>query len=99
MAALASASGLRLDAFAAAPALARDPGFRLIDVTAAAGIHFRHNSGAYGGKLLPSFPSWVIDGQKPSRLAWMLKERMLPFVYWKAMLRGREWMATPELVG
>jgi sulfide:quinone oxidoreductase len=29
----------------------------------------------------------------------MLKERMLPFVYWKAMLRGREWMATPELVG
>jgi sulfide:quinone oxidoreductase len=53
----------------------------------------------YGGKLLPSFPSWLIDGQKPSRLAWMLKERMLPFVYWKAMLRGREWMATPELVG
>jgi hypothetical protein len=29
------------------------PGFRLTDVTAAAGIQFRHNSGAYGGKLLP----------------------------------------------
>ena len=29
------------------------PGFRLVDVTTAAGIHFRHNSGAYGGKLLP----------------------------------------------
>jgi hypothetical protein len=29
------------------------PGFRLADVTAAAGISFRHNSGAYGGKLLP----------------------------------------------
>ncbi|PYV95569.1 MAG: CRTAC1 family protein [Acidobacteria bacterium] len=29
------------------------PGFRLFDVTAAAGIHFRHNSGAFGGKLLP----------------------------------------------
>jgi enediyne biosynthesis protein E4 len=28
-------------------------GFRLTDVTAAAGIHFQHNSGAYGGKLLP----------------------------------------------
>jgi hypothetical protein len=28
-------------------------GFRLTDVTSAAGIHFRHNSGAYGGKLLP----------------------------------------------
>jgi hypothetical protein len=31
----------------------KDPGFRLVDVTASAGIHFRHNSGAYGGKLLP----------------------------------------------
>ena len=28
-------------------------GFRLTDVTNAAGIQFRHNSGAYGGKLLP----------------------------------------------
>jgi hypothetical protein len=32
---------------------AATPGFRLVDVTAAAGIEFRHNSGAYGGKLLP----------------------------------------------
>jgi len=30
-----------------------DIGFRLVDVTAPAGIRFRHNSGAYGGKLLP----------------------------------------------
>lgn len=30
-----------------------DPGFRLVDVTAAAGIHFVHNSGAFGGKYLP----------------------------------------------
>jgi hypothetical protein len=30
-----------------------DPGFRLTNVTAAAGIQFQHNSGAYGGKLLP----------------------------------------------
>jgi hypothetical protein len=29
------------------------PGFRLTDVTTAAGIQFRHNSGSYGGKLLP----------------------------------------------
>jgi enediyne biosynthesis protein E4 len=28
-------------------------GFRLVDVTSQAGIHFQHNSGAYGGKLLP----------------------------------------------
>ena len=32
---------------------APDPGFRLIDVTADAGIHFRHTSGASGQKLLP----------------------------------------------
>jgi hypothetical protein len=48
---LASTSGLLLQAFAASPA--PDPGFRLVDVTAQAGLHFRHNSGAYGGKLLP----------------------------------------------
>ena len=41
-----------LAALASAPS-APDPGFRLIDVTTQAGIHFRHNSGAYGGKLLP----------------------------------------------
>ena len=28
-------------------------GFQLVDVTKAAGLQFRHNSGAYGGKLLP----------------------------------------------
>jgi sulfide:quinone oxidoreductase len=52
----------------------------------------------YGGKLLPSFPKWLIDGQKPSSLAWLLKERLLPPVYCRAMLRGREWMAKPEKV-
>jgi hypothetical protein len=36
----------------AAPSAA-SPGFRLTDVTSAAGIQFHHNSGAYGGKLLP----------------------------------------------
>ena len=29
------------------------PGFRLVDVTRQAGIHFQHNSGAYGAKFLP----------------------------------------------
>jgi hypothetical protein len=32
---------------------APDPGFRLADVTAGAGIGFRHNSGAFGAKFLP----------------------------------------------
>ena len=48
---LTSKSDLLLDAFAAPPA--PTPGFRLADVTAPSGIKFRHNSGAYGGKLLP----------------------------------------------
>jgi len=52
----------------------------------------------FGGKLLPSFPSWIIDGTKPSHLAWLLKERMLPPLYWQAMLKGREWMAKPQPV-
>jgi hypothetical protein len=29
------------------------PGFRLVDMKATAGLEFHHNSGAYGGKLLP----------------------------------------------
>ncbi|HEY0703953.1 MAG TPA: CRTAC1 family protein [Candidatus Acidoferrales bacterium] len=40
-------------ALASAADSSASPGFRLVDVTSAAGIHFRHNSGAYGGKLLP----------------------------------------------
>jgi sulfide:quinone oxidoreductase len=51
----------------------------------------------YGGKVAPSFPSWLIDGTRPSRLAWLLKERILPPLYWKGMLKGREWMAKPEM--
>lgn len=53
----------------------------------------------YGGKVAPSFPKWLIDGTKPSALAWYLKERILPPLYWDAMLKGREWMAQPEMVG
>ncbi|MCU4653393.1 bifunctional protein tyrosine phosphatase family protein/NAD(P)/FAD-dependent oxidoreductase [Roseibacterium sp. SDUM158016] len=52
----------------------------------------------YGGTLLPSFPKWVIDGTKATRAAWFLKETVLPPFYWKAMLRGKEWMVKPEKV-
>ena len=52
----------------------------------------------YGGKLAPSFPKWLIDGTKPSALAWYLKERILPPLYWDAMLKGREWLAQPEMI-
>jgi sulfide:quinone oxidoreductase len=49
----------------------------------------------YGGRLLPTFPKWLVDGTQPSRLAWILKELILPPIYWKAMLKGREWLAKP----
>ncbi|HDR8860727.1 TPA: TIGR01244 family phosphatase [Burkholderia territorii] len=51
----------------------------------------------YGGKVAPTFPAWLIDGRRPSRLAWLLKERLLPPLYWKAMLKGREWLAKPAI--
>lgn len=46
----------------------------------------------YGGKLLPSFP-W--DSTKPRWLGWQLKANFLPWLYWNAMLKGREWLAAP----
>ncbi|MGG7565539.1 TIGR01244 family sulfur transferase [Rhodovulum sp. DZ06] len=52
----------------------------------------------YGGKIIPSLPTWMIDGKKPSKLAWFLKEKMLPPLYWHAMLKGREWLAKPEVL-
>lgn len=50
----------------------------------------------YGGKLLPTFPTWLVDSTKPSKLAWFLKEKLLPPIYWKAMLKGKEWFAKPK---
>lgn len=50
----------------------------------------------YGGKLLPTFPTWLIDGTKPSSLAWYLKSEALPPIYWHGMLKGREWLVSPD---
>lgn len=50
----------------------------------------------YGGVLQPTFPAWLIDGTRPSRLAWLLKKDLLPPIYWDAMLKGREWLAAPQ---
>ena len=52
----------------------------------------------YGGRLQPSFPKWLIDGTRPSRLAWLLKEKLLPPIYFELMLKGREWLAEPQLL-
>jgi hypothetical protein len=53
LAGVASASVLPLELFAGAAPEISGPGFKLVDVTSSAGIQFQHNSGAYGGKLLP----------------------------------------------
>ena len=50
----------------------------------------------YGGKLLPSFPSFLLNGTRPTWAAWILKKDMLPAIYWHAMLKGREWLAAPK---
>lgn len=50
----------------------------------------------YGGKLLPTFPTWMIDGTRPRRLSWLLKSEILPWVYWNGMLKGREWLVKPN---
>jgi len=52
----------------------------------------------YGGVILPTFPKWLVNGTKATRLAWLLKEQILPPIYWKAMLRGKEWLAKPEKI-
>ncbi len=51
----------------------------------------------YGGKVAPSLPRWLLDGTRPTRAAWLLKERILPPLYWDGMLKGREWLAQPAV--
>lgn len=51
----------------------------------------------YGGKLLPSLPTWMLKGTKPTRAAWFMKDSLLPGVYWNQMLKGKEFLAKPEI--
>ena len=54
LAGLVSANTLQIDSAGAISSPQQsNPGFRLVDVTSQSGIHFSHNSGAYGGKFLP----------------------------------------------
>lgn len=51
----------------------------------------------YDGKLMPSFPEWLIDGTRPRRLSWLLKSEALPWIYWNGMLKGHEWLVKPQV--
>ena len=52
----------------------------------------------YGGKLLPSFPTWVLNGKKATSLAWLMKEQLMPPLYWHGMLKGHELLVKPKPV-
>ncbi|MBU3565202.1 FAD/NAD(P)-binding oxidoreductase [Polynucleobacter sp. MWH-HuK1] len=49
----------------------------------------------FGGKIIPTFP-WLINPLKATKLAWILKKNILPWLYWNAMLKGKEWLARPS---
>lgn len=50
----------------------------------------------YGGKVAPTFPTWLLEGSRPSWLAWAMKCYLLPWVYWHLMLKGNETLTAPE---
>ncbi|HZG32061.1 MAG TPA: pyridine nucleotide-disulfide oxidoreductase, partial [Sphingopyxis sp.] len=87
-----------LAALDGAPPVAAYDGYGSCPLTVEAGRIVLAEFG-YGGKLLPTFPKWLIEGTRPSRLSWLLKEKILPPVYWHGMLRGREWLAAPRMAG
>ncbi len=49
----------------------------------------------YGGKLMPTFP---IDPKVARKFAWLLKAKFMPYIYFDMMLKGREWLAKPEIL-
>lgn len=51
----------------------------------------------YGGKIFNSMLMWVFDGMKLLCLVWYLKEKLLFFIYWEGMLKGREWLVKLEI--
>ncbi|SFC49889.1 sulfide:quinone oxidoreductase [Kushneria avicenniae] len=50
----------------------------------------------YGGQLQPTFPSWINQATRPTKLGWNIKAQQLPFIYWNLMLKGHEWLAKPQ---
>jgi sulfide:quinone oxidoreductase len=84
-----------LAAMAGQPAVAAYNGYGSCPLTVERGRIVLAEFG-YGGKLLPTFPKWLNNGERATRLAWVLKKDILPDVYWNYMLKGRETFAEPE---
>ncbi|EHH68853.1 bifunctional protein tyrosine phosphatase family protein/NAD(P)/FAD-dependent oxidoreductase [Gluconobacter morbifer] len=51
---------------------------------------------SYDGKLAPTLPTWLLNGRRPTRLAWWLKKYVMPVLYWDGMLKGHELMVAPR---
>src|ERR1700687_5164434 len=51
---------------------------------------------AYGGKVTPSFP---LDPRVPRRSMWLLKTKLLPWLYWSHMFKGGEFDIPHRAVG
>tara|TARA_R100000306_G_scaffold25596_2_gene29433 strand:+ start:783874 stop:785160 length:1287 start_codon:yes stop_codon:yes gene_type:complete len=51
---------------------------------------------AYGGKLKPTLPTWILEGRQPTALAWHMKKSLLPALYWRGMLKGHELLVRPS---
>ncbi|MBV1707892.1 MAG: TIGR01244 family phosphatase [Hyphomicrobiales bacterium] len=49
----------------------------------------------YDGRLLASRPTWLVDGTRPSRLAWHLHKSGVPPLFRHMFARGREGRARP----
>ncbi len=50
----------------------------------------------YGGTLQPTLPTSMLNGLKPTKRAWFLKEKLLPWMYFDLMLKGHELLAKPK---
>lgn len=54
---------------------------------------------AYGGRLVPSLPNWMLNGTRATSMAWHMKKSMLPPLYWHGMLKGHELLVKPVRKG
>ena len=52
----------------------------------------------YGGKIIPTLPTWLLQGKQPTWLAWYLKKSVMPNLYWNYMLKGKELLVAPKVL-
>ena len=58
--------------------------------------NYSFDAAPYTWELVQSLKGGTALFTQPQRMSWLLKSEALPWVYWNAMLKGREWMAHPQ---